>query len=1026
MNDQRQNIKAIVSLLFVISGIAGLVYQIVWFKYLSLFLGNTTYAQMTVLAVFLGGLAIGNYLFGKKADAIKNPVKVYSILELFIGAYCLLYPSLSTLIGNLFLSSASRLDIYSQNFLFNGLRFLIASLLLLAPTIAMGGTLPVLSKYFVNNIKYARKEIATLYFLNSFGAVIGVFFAGFVLIKEFGLNITIYATAFLNIAAGLAGFVLSIKSKNITAVSEELSIEIERGEPLVNVGKRTAAVVVLVAGISGTAALIFEMVWVRLLINFFGSSTYAFSIMLMAFIGGITFGSLIISQKFLAKYNYIKLLVFTQAAIAFSTMLVLLLYERLPYFLWRVASIFSKTPQSFEVFLVIEFLFCFALMIFPTLFMGMALPIAAEIISGTNNKVGFSVGRIFSVNTLGTVAGVILTGLLFIPLFGIKGSFEIGIGLNLFAATILLWNSKLFSVKKRVAVTAFFTSVFLFYLVLFPSWNKGTIIRGVFKFLGTTPPESFEEFLHNPNNEKIVFYEEGRNATVAVTQSNANPNNKRLIINGKPDASSYFDMPTQVLLGQIPVMLHPNPQKVFVVGFGSGTTIGSVLTHPVTKVTCAEISKEVIKASKFFEKENYYCTNDPRLRLVNEDALTLLKLSKEKYDVIISEPSNPWIAGIGNLFSKEYFEKCLSKLNTNGIMVQWFHLYEADDAVVKLVLNTFYSVFPHAQMWNSIANDIILIGSKEEMNLNTAFLQNKFLIPGVKKDFNRIGITNLFTFLSCQSVSPRGFFTMAEEAPINSEIHPRLEFIAPKSFYIGKQSTYIYSFDEKFDTLSNSLFVKEYIKKFPPDKNQMINAINYNLNTNVNIRYAFGLSKHLIELYPKDYTANILYSKSYKKLGLASSGSTTFDKLISLFPDSVQVVKDFNNRVILENTNATTFLKTFSIKKEVDAFIKTTKPENIPLVNVYLQVAKDYLQNSEYDKAEEICMRVESIIRANPEIIKSIDAESYFYYGAVAALQMKDIERVIGYYSALINFNGNFNDIFHLRRLISWQALKGQ
>ncbi|MHB8929467.1 MAG: fused MFS/spermidine synthase [Melioribacteraceae bacterium] len=1019
----KQTIKVVVSLLFVISGIAGLIYQIVWFKYLSLSLGNTTYAQMTVLAAFLGGLAFGNYLFGKKSDAFINPVKIYSLLELFIGLYCLLYPTLSVLFGNFFFAAASNFNVSSQNFFFIGLKFLIAALLLFAPTVAMGGTLPVLSKFFVDKLQDTRREVAILYFLNSFGAVIGVVFAGFVLIKEFGLNITIYATACLNILAGFTGLMISRQSGKI------VNVEVAKQEivsPLIEVGKYTAAAVVFVAGISGMAALIYEMVWVRLLINFFGSSTYAFSIMLMAFIGGITLGSLIVSQKFLKKYNYVKLLAFSQTAIAVSTMIVLLFYERLPYFLWQVSAIFSKSPQSFEIFLVVEFIICFVMMVLPTLFMGMSLPIASEIISGSNKKIGFSVGRVFSVNTLGTVMGVILTGIVFIPYFGIKGSFEIGIALNLLAAIILLLSYKSFSQLEKIGATVFCVVSFLFYLILFPSWNEAVMIKGVFKSFDETPPASFKEFSKTLNNENIVFYEEGTTATVAVVQSKTNPNNKSLIINGKPDASTYVDMPTQILLGQIPMMLHSNPKNVFVVGFGSGTTIGSVLTHPVKNVTCAEISKEVIHASSFFEKENLSCTKDPRLKLVNEDALTLLNLSSQKYDVIISEPSNPWIAGIGNLFSKEYFEKCSSSLDSKGIMVQWFHLYEANDEVVRLVLNTFSSVFPDAQLWNSVANDIILVGYKNKPVFNAALLQNKFIVPEIRKDFERIGISNLFTFLSCQLSSPRGFFAMSAESPVNSEIHPLLEFIAPKSFYVGKSSSYVYSFDEKFDTLSNSILIKDFVAENHPNKDDIINAIEYNLNTNVNNRFAYGLSKYLRELYPTDYKTNLLFSKSFKKLGITNSSTAVLEKLIALFPDSAEIIKDYNNEAILEKTNATTFLKLYSIKDEASAFIKTAKPESVSRVAVYLQLARIYLLNGEYSSAEDLCARVEKILRDNPNLISSIDTENYYYLGAVSALYRNDIEKVLGYFVALTNLNRNFNDTFHLRRLMAWQIRRNK
>ncbi|MEW5843828.1 MAG: fused MFS/spermidine synthase, partial [Bacteroidota bacterium] len=340
----KKNVKTIIGLLFVISGMAGLIYQIVWFKYLGLFLGNTTYAQITVLATFLGGLALGNFLFGRNADAVKNPVRVYSLLELTIGLYCFSYPTLSSILGNVFLSMSSNLNLETQLFVFNSFRFLISAILLLIPTALMGGTLPVLSKFFVEKISESRKEVALLYFLNSFGAVIGVIFAGFILIKDFGLEITNYTTAAINILLGVAAFALSFSIKNFPAEVKPLTEVPEEQAHNKNISSK---VIILVAGISGMAALLYEMVWTRLLINFFGSSTYAFSIMLLSFIGGITIGSFIISLKFLSKFNYVKLLSFCQAAIALSTIAVLSLYERLPYYLWRFSALLNKSDETF-------------------------------------------------------------------------------------------------------------------------------------------------------------------------------------------------------------------------------------------------------------------------------------------------------------------------------------------------------------------------------------------------------------------------------------------------------------------------------------------------------------------------------------------------------------------------------------------------------------------------------------------------------------------------------------------------------
>jgi len=1016
----KQTIKTILAIIFIVSGITGLIYQIVWFKYLSLFLGNTTYAQMTVLAAFLGGLALGNYFLGKRADAISNPVKVYALLELFIGVYCFSYPFLSSLVGNSFLQIASQLNLSSQNILFSVLRFFVATTLLLLPTIAMGGTLPVLSKYFVSNLNGSGKDIALLYFLNSFGAVIGVLFAGFILIKEFGLATTCYIAAILNVLIGIFGFILSLVIKNVSSENDPPIKESASSNPTEYLSIKIIKIVMLVSCLSGMAALLYEMVWTRLLINFFGSSTYSFSIMLAAFILGITIGSWILTQASLTKFNKIKILTFSQTAIGLTTMAVLLFYERLPYVLWKASAIFSKTPQSFEIFLFVEFLICGALILLPTIFMGISLPAAAEAVSIEKNGIGSAVGKIFSVNTIGTVLGVIITGLVFIPYFGIKKTFEIGIAINFLSSIILLWSYNLFKIRTKFIFSFLCLCSFFIYAAMFSNWNRSVISSGVFKSFSSSPPASYADFLKTASNEKIIFYEEGVNATVAVTQSLSDSTLKSLIINGKPDASTYFDMPTQVLLGQIPMMLHPNPKKVFVVGFGSGTTIGSILTHPVEKVICAEISKEVINAASFFTKENNNCSNDKRLSLINEDALTLLKLSKDKYDVIISEPSNPWIAGIGTLFSKEYFQKCLDRMNDDGIMVQWFHVYDTDDSIVQLVLNTFSSVFPYAQIWNSVSNDIILVGSKKNIQLNIKSLETKFAAPKISNDFKRILMPNLFTFLSCQSSSPRGFFEMSEKLPLNTETHPLLEFLAPKSFYVGKQSSYIYKYDEKFDTLSNSLLIKDFIKNRPVRKDEILDAVKYNLKYSLNFRYCFGLSRYLREKYPDDYETNYYYAISLEKFGLLNQTTPILEKISASFPDSIQNKIKYYDALILEKINATTFIKFSSISSEVNYIISVSPKDSVSVIRMLSKYATVYRKNSDYINAQYLCDKIEQYTINNKNLLKHINSEEFFFTGALANFYQDDYQKVYSYYLSLMNSRADTDNLIRMRRLIEW------
>lgn len=1019
LSADRAGIKTILAVMFVISGAAGLVYQVVWFKYLSLFLGNTTYAQMAVLASFLGGLAIGNFLIGKRIESYKNPVRIYAFLETAIGIYCLLYPSLSSAAGDLFINSAAGLRIESQFFFFNLMRFALSSAMLLLPTIAMGGTLPALSVFFVDNSADSRKDIASLYFLNSFGAVVGIVFVGFVLIKTFGLDTTIYATAVINIIVGAAAFVVSKKAPGVERSSEPANEE-NLSVTQTSADKSLARVLILVAGLSGMAALLYEMVWVRLLINFLGSSTYAFSIMLLSFISGITIGSLIVSLNFVSRFNYIKLIAYCQFLIAASTMAVLLLYARLPYYLWKIAALLSKTDASFPVFLSLEFLICFLLILLPTLFMGMSLPLIVDVISASTKEIGFSVGKVFSVNTLGTVAGVFLTGLVFMPAFGIKTTFEIGVAVNIAAAVLIIFKSNNFRRQQKWILSASFAAVFTVYAFSFSSWDLNILSSGVFKRFNFSPPETFAEFERIRANDRILFYKEGINANVAVTQAKDNPLHKSLIINGKPDASTYFDMPTQVMLGQLPLMLNSGAKNVFVVGFGSGTTIGSVLTHPVEKVVCAEISNEVIEAAKFFEKENNGCLNDPRLELINEDALTLLKLSHTKYDVIISEPSNPWIAGIANLFSEEYFRQCYSALDTGGVMVQWFHLYEADDDVVKLVLNTFRSVFKTSQLWSPMSNDILLVGTKGDVDLNIPDMKEKFDRPSVKNDFERIGINSLFTFLSCQSASPEGFYTMTSERPVNSEYRPLLEFLAPKSFYVGNSSRYIYSFDEKFDTLGTGLYIKKYLKEINPDKIALLNAADYNLGKQTNIRFSYGISRMLSDAYPGDYSATLLLSKSFEKLGINSARGEILKKMIELFPDSIQIRRDYNNIRLLENLNATTFLKIFPIDEVAGEFMSTADRDSLSQLKTTIQIAKAFLQNSQFDKAFEYSGRAEAALEKFKLTSSDLNLSDFYYTSAMTNMIYSNYEKTFSNYLALVNLDGGYPDLLKLRKKVGW------
>jgi spermidine synthase len=809
---RRETTYSTIAVLFIISGATGLMYQIAWFKYLSLFLGNTTYAQTIVLATFMGGLAIGASLWGRRVDAARSPLMLYSGLEFFIGVYCILYPLFLFVIKSLFVSAVHWLNLPSDSASVLFLKLLASILTLLPPTIFMGGTLPVLVRFVSHSVEESGKNVATLYFLNSFGAVVGSILGGFFFIPMVGLQATVTSAGIVNVLIAGVAFIISRKSAGL--LPGEVTVQAEPAES--SVPDRTIALAVGVAGISGLAAMIYEVTWVRLLIPVLGSSTYSYTLMLVAFISGITIGSLIIGTRIGRLRNLVGALALCQILIGISMALMLPLYGRIPYVFWLIGSMITRSDATYPIYLTMQFLIGFTIMIVPTVFLGMSLPLASRIATRSVVVLGRSVGTVFSVNTLGTVIGSLAAGLVLIPLIGVRHAIEVGLLLNLACGIALaLFDGRSTRVRKY-ALSGLGLLFGCLTFVVGSDWNQMVTLSGVFRQFGRgrTPPSSYAEFEQISRSNRVLFYKEGVSATIGVLEYPGTTGSQNvLLINGKVDASSEGDLPTQVLLGQVPMLFHPSPDTVLVIGFGSGVTAGSVLTHPVKSLESVEISPEVIEAAAYFEHVNNRPILDPRMRLTIDDALAFLKLSGTNYDVIISEPSNPWIAGIGNLYTTEFFELSRQRLRPQGLMVQWFHLYEIDDATFKLVVRTFSAVFPHVTIWQSLAYDVLLIGSQEPIVLNEGDLKRKFEIPAVKADLDRIEVRDPVTILSLEMVSERPVREYAGSGPLNTENKPVLEYSAPRAFFVNRGARDLGRFDERQVFGRSNLFLDQLMKK---------------------------------------------------------------------------------------------------------------------------------------------------------------------------------------------------------------------
>ena len=857
--------KLLVVVLFILSGICGLIYEVVWSKYLSLFIGSSGYSHMIVLATYMGGLALGAFVFGKYSDHYLNQLKLYGLLEMGIGLYCLLYPFLFGLAGNTFVNIAIAQQPASTQSGLLLLKFFLSLVTLLIPTFLMGGTLPVLTKFVTKTISDSGKEVAILYYINSFGAVIGTALGGFYLVRHLGMENTMKYTAIINIIIGLLALAFSRIVKK-TIPFNKANIESETAKPFSTSAIRMATLTALV---SGLVAMLYELSWIRLLSNILGSTTYSFSIMLVAFISGIAIGSFIVSLVIKKIKNLLGFLAFCQLGTAVSMVFMLPLYERLPYFLLKISAQIPNTADHFSTFLELEFLFCFLIMLIPTIFSGMSLPVASRIVNSDMKLLGKSIGGIFSINTIGSVVGALITGLVLLPHLGIKITIETGLLINGIFGVFLMFKAR---VHKRIISSISALFIVVGYMVLFPNWNQNFLISGVFRTLYTQELPNYDTFKAQQNEgNNILWYKEGIDANVAVRESVYGDTIQRsLVINGKADASTVADLPTQVLLGQLPLMLQPNTGDVLVIGLGSGITCGSALRHPIRSLDVVEISKEVVACNSFFANDNYHFMLDVRAKIFIDDAITKLKISPKKYDHIISEPSNPWIAGIGNLYSLEFFESCKSRMNKNGVLTQWFHTYDVDNAIFNLVLSTISKVFPHVSIWKASNADLLILASAAPMSVDFDAMTQKMKNPKIANDLARIKMYDIPALLSTQVVSPRNNPYVYQNAQkLNSTNDAPLEYLAPVALFTHADVTVLDSLDERFTFMDKRLWISAYQKKQPLVFENYMNIARYRSGSNVgDLTIAYSALRKALEMEPenKEAQSKLMQTSQYLQL----------------------------------------------------------------------------------------------------------------------------------------------------------------
>jgi predicted membrane-bound spermidine synthase len=772
--------QMIILLLFFCSGATSLVYEVIWSKYLALLFGSTIQAQTVVLAVFMGGLALGNKLFGMGADRSRRPLAIYGCIEVAIGLYAFSFASLYAAADSLFAFAGSRLlDHSGWLLLFKGV---LSVLLLGGPTILMGGTLPVLAAWLQRNMPDAGRRSARFYSTNSLGAVCGAGLAGFFLVRRFGLPMTLKMSAIVNLAVGLIAIGIGKMQEARLSTSGTNS-----GAPEAPPERPPDAAALLrwgcfLVALTGAVSMSLEVLASRCLCLIFGASLQVFAIVLMAFILGIGLGSAVVASprwQHGVKAGAVVVLLLIPAVLIG---LVILNIENVVQAYRFAQNGLNRTLTGYCYHQIITAGISICFLGLPAAALGSVLPLWFRVVSATSDPLGSRVGRLLTWNTLGAVGGVLLTGFVLMPKIGLRGSFNT-MALVLAVAAII---TALATRRWIATVAGVVVGVFLAQAAMKSDANwRYVLSSGIFRL----PDEALTPaaMLEWRKTTQLVFYEDAADATVSVTsEENDLLGSKDFVlrINGKPDASAFGDLPTQLSLAELPLIVRPDSKDVFCFGMGSGITAESTLGYPIEHLTIAENCEPVLRAVKLFAPWNHGVFTNSRVRIYREDARTVLKLSGQKYDVIISEPSNPWMTSVGGVFNLEFYQLAARRLKPGGIMMQWFHVYEMDDATLDLVLRTFGTAFPSMEIWDIGDQDVVLLGSNQPWESSPAVYQRAFELAGPHRDLTTLGLLTPNVVLARQFASQQTAFAIAGPGPVQSDHTPILEYDAPRAFYM--------------------------------------------------------------------------------------------------------------------------------------------------------------------------------------------------------------------------------------------------
>ncbi len=659
---------------------------------LALVFGSTNAAIALVVAIFMAGLGLGGLLFGRKIDRVGARLRLFGILQLITAAASFILHFILRYLPSLMKILAGSIGTHSAIPLLG----LLVVCLMLIPCIIMGSTLPVLTRIWAERGRTIARGVGAIYATNTLGSVIGAGLTGFLLIAAFGQFMTHFVAVVINIIAGTVAVILAKKTTSPATP-----------DPVRKAQLSPFSILIVVAGLTGFAALALEILWTRILHIFLANSTYGFTSVVIVFLIGITLGSLIYARFLAKRQDKMRMLTMYIAFIGFFVLAVAGVINVLPDLLFHITGLL-RTPSAR---LLLPALFLAGILAFvPTFLMGISFPLLCTLYIKDVHRTGQDVGIIYSINTMGSIIGSLCAAFVLIPILGTTTSIIIIGGLYLCIGFMLQIIYFVHSARSKVG-----NSILAIVLVAFLAWQASKASKTM------VVPPSFRTSTHS----RILFYKETREGTVVVHED-ARTNIRACYINNSAVCGTTYDALKVVkMLGHLPFLIKPDAENALVVGFGIGVTASAVAQHDVLEIDCIEICPGVRDATHYFKDYNRDFINDERINFIDGDARTVVLMSEEEYDVISCDPTHPTL-GCNNLYTREYFQLCKDILKKDYVICQYLPLHRVTLEEFRSLIKTFASVFPHTTVWLGFSHGI-MVGTPTPLKLDFSHIQQYLL-----------------------------------------------------------------------------------------------------------------------------------------------------------------------------------------------------------------------------------------------------------------------------------------------------------